>query len=89
MSVVLNGDSIALIGDCGVSEAEDLVSLIQTNPQFVIDVSASGAVHTALWQALLTFKPNVAGEPDDAFVREWIMPALAAGGSGSKLSRTG
>jgi hypothetical protein len=82
MSVVLNGDAIALIGDCGVSEAEELVSLIQTNPHMVVDVSASGSVHTALWQVLLTFSPKVSGEPDDNFVREWIMPALAASGSG-------
>lgn len=81
MSVVLNGNAIALIGDCGVAEAEELLSLVQSNPQLVVDVSASGMVHTALWQVLLTFLPEVSGEPDDAFVREWIMPALAARGS--------
>lgn len=78
MSVALEGDTIVLAGPCGVEEAEKLVSLVQNNPMAVVDLSAAGTLHTALWQALFALSPPISGVPDDEFAREWIIPLLAA-----------
>jgi hypothetical protein len=78
MSVTFNGDSIVVAGACGVEEAEQLVSLVQTHPAAIVDLSTAESLHTALWQALFALSPVIAGEPDDKFARGWIMPLLAA-----------
>lgn len=76
MSVHLEGGTIVMSGACGVEEAETLVHLIEGNPYATVDVSRAGPVHTALWQVLLALTPPLSGEPADAFLRDWIMPAL-------------
>jgi hypothetical protein len=76
MSVVLTGNTIVLSGHCGVEEAEMLVSLIQTHPTAIVDLSESSHLHSALWQALLLMAPPVSGEPADPFAREWVVPLL-------------
>ena len=53
MSVAFDGTSIALAGDCGVEEAESLMTLVQANPDAPVDVSGAGSVHTALWQVMI------------------------------------
>lgn len=78
MSVALRGDTICLLGNCGVEEAEKLVSLIQNNPTAKVDLSAAETVHTALWQALLALSPPISGDPLDKFVCDWIMPILTS-----------
>lgn len=77
MSVAMDGDMITLTGACGVEEAETLFSLVQGHPAAMVDLSGAGQVHTALWQILLALKPRIIGEPDDPFVRHWILPLLA------------
>lgn len=76
MSVVLDGNAIVLTGDCGVEEAETLMSLVQGNPDTPVDVSAAGSVHTALWQVLMALSPSVVGDPRDPFICQWIMPLM-------------
>ena len=76
MSVVLANNCIAIVGDCGVEDAETLLALCQGNRQTPVDVSGAGAVHTALWQVLMVVASPVVGLPTDAFVRRWIMPML-------------
>ncbi|MDO9440349.1 MAG: hypothetical protein Q7T73_05615 [Beijerinckiaceae bacterium] len=83
MSVVREGDTISLVGACGVEEAERLVSLLQDHPDAVVDLSASGQVHTALWQALLALAPAISGEPGAAFARQWLAPLLSSRRSGA------
>lgn len=74
MSVLFDGNAITLTGDCGVEEAETLMTLLQDHPAAPVDISAAGSVHTALWQVLLLLSPSVVGEPADPFIRRWIMP---------------
>lgn len=76
MSVVLDGNAIAIRGDCGVEEAETLMSLVQGNPDMPVDVSAAGSVHTALWQVLMALSPRVFGDPPDPFICQWILPLM-------------
>lgn len=74
MTVALKNGSIVLVGTCEVGEAETLVSLIQSNPGAIVDVSEAGAVHTALWQVMLALSPTVIGEARDPVVRQWLAP---------------
>ena len=76
MSVLFDGQTISITGDCGVQEAETLLTLLQGHPGAPVDLSAAGSVHTALWQVLLVLSPAVVGEPADPFTRRWIMPLL-------------
>jgi len=76
MSVVLANNCIAIVGDCGVEDAETLLALCLGNRQTPVDVTGSGAVHTAVWQVLMVVSSPVLGEPADPFVRRWVMPLL-------------
>ena len=76
MSVALEGQRIAIQGDCGAEDAETLMSLLQADPDAAIDLSGAGSVHTALWQVMMLLRPRVIGESGDPFVRQWIMPMV-------------
>ncbi|MGV8950693.1 MAG: hypothetical protein ACOH2M_06275 [Cypionkella sp.] len=76
MSVLLANNCIAIVGDCGVEEAETLLALCQANRETPVDVSGAGVVHTALWQVMMVVSPPVMGLPADPFLRRWIMPVL-------------
>lgn len=78
MSVALLGGIITLTGECGVEEAETLLSLVQSNPAASVDISAAGPVHTALWQVLLVSGPRIIGQPQDPFIRRWVLPLLVS-----------
>jgi len=76
MSVVLDGQIVAIRGNCGVEEAETLMSLLQANPDSPVDITRAGSVHTALWQAVMVLRPRLVGEPSDPFIRQRIMPLV-------------
>lgn len=78
MTVLLEDTLIRLQGPCGVEEAETLTSLLQSQPDAVVDVSACTALHGAVLQVMLAFGPSIIGEPNDAFLRDHLLPALAA-----------
>lgn len=78
MSLVFDGKVVVVSGDCGVEEAETLMNLVQGNPDAPVDVSRAGLVHTALWQILIAFSPQVVGDPCDPVVRQWLMPILVS-----------
>jgi len=77
MTVHLDHRTIRLEGDCHVEDAEPLVSLLQDSRGRVVDISASGAIHTAVLQVLLAFRPKIAGINGDGFFNDRIMPLLA------------
>jgi hypothetical protein len=77
MSVRLDGEIIRLEGRCHVEDAEPLVALLQADGTRPVDLAASDALHTAVIQVLLAFRPRLLGDSSDAFVRDWIVPALA------------
>jgi len=59
MTVSLNDDMIVLAGECGIEEVETLVVHLESHPEFRLDVSEATSIHTALWQALMVFKPKI------------------------------
>lgn len=76
MSVLFDGHAITITGDCGVEDAENLMTLLQDHPAAPVDLRAACSVHTALWQVLIVLSPSIVGEPADAFTHRWIMPLL-------------
>ena len=78
MSVRLEGDIIRLEGRCGVEEAERFLVLLQETPGRRVDLAGVDNLHTALVQIIMALNPQLIGECGDVFVREWIIPNLAA-----------
>jgi hypothetical protein len=78
MTIELGEAAIALTGTCGIEEVEALVGYLVSHPERPVDLSAATAIHTALWQALMVFKPNVIGSPTASAVAENLFPGLTA-----------
>ena len=81
MSVVLDGDTIRLSGDCGVEEAELLLSFLlpgsaKSDGERRVDLSAARHLHTSLFQILLSLRPPLAGSSADVFFNNWLLPVL-------------
>lgn len=77
MSVRLDGEIIRLEGDCPVEIAETLASLLDAAPDRSVDLGSAGPLHGAVLQALLYYQPELIGKPQDPFLTDWILPALA------------
>ncbi len=78
MSVLLDGDVIRLTGAGRIEDAEALVALLQAHPGCRVDLTACGPLHTAVVQVLVAFRPELAGQAGDGFLRAWVMPLLAS-----------
>jgi hypothetical protein len=78
MTVRLEENAITLSGACGVEEVEDLISHIESRPDLAVDIGAATAIHTALWQALMVFKPTVIGTPMSSLIAGKLLPGLCA-----------
>lgn len=69
MSVRLDSECIHLEGLCRVEDAEPLARLLQESPSRTVDLSRCEQLHAAVLQALLAFRPAVAKEPQNDFLR--------------------
>lgn len=78
MTVRLEASAIILSGNCGVEEVEDLVTQMQSRPELPVDVSAATAIHTALWQAMLVFRPSIVGAAASSAVPETLWRVVNA-----------
>ncbi|WP_044560509.1 hypothetical protein [Azospirillum sp. B4] len=78
MAVVTEKNLIRLEGACVAEDAETLVSALQDAPESAIDVSQCRHLHGAVVQVLLAFRPSVRGMAEDIFLRDWVIPSLAA-----------
>jgi hypothetical protein len=76
MSVVLEGDTVRLVGDCGVEEAEVLLALLTPDCRRFVDLSAALSVHTSVFQVLLLLKPPLSAQHPDPFFDKWLAPLL-------------
>ncbi|RDI57342.1 hypothetical protein [Microvirga subterranea] len=76
MSVRLNGNVIVLEGPCRVEDAEPLLGWLQADGSRVVELTAVEHLHTAVVQVLMALRPGIRGTGNDAFVRDWIVPAL-------------
>ena len=78
MSVVAKDGRILLNGECGVEEAELLLSAVLDAPQAVVVVKAQ-KVHTALWQILLAVRPRIEDTAGTGFEALHIVPLIRNG----------
>ncbi len=78
MTVIRDGDVVRLEGLCRVEDAEPLTALLQDSSDFTLDLSACEGLHAAVLQAILAFRPALVGSPDDAFLKDRLLPAIAS-----------
>ncbi|MGE7368794.1 hypothetical protein ACQKKX_06920 [Neorhizobium sp. NPDC001467] len=76
MTVNLTNRAIVLAGPCGVEEVETLISHLQEQPDLPVEISEATTVHTALWQALMVFRPKITGAPTSSFIAQQVLPGL-------------
>lgn len=77
MSVRLDGNVVRLEGSCRVEDAELLLASLQAEPGRVVDLTEAEHLHAAVLQILLVLRPATRGTPRNAFLRDWVGPALA------------
>jgi hypothetical protein len=77
VTVRLDGAVIRLEGRCHLEDAEALTVLLQTGETSTLDLSACEALHGAVVQTILAFRPNLTGTPASPFLRDLLLPALA------------
>ncbi len=85
MPLKLSSDHVMLEGDLDLEDARGLDRLLREDPERAVCLSACGHMHAAVAQVILVLGPRLRGRPEDAFVRDWLLPALrrhsAEGGS--------
>jgi anti-anti-sigma regulatory factor len=88
MSARLDGNIVALEGICRVEDAEPLLRWLQADPSRIIDLSETEHLHAAVLQVLMALRPRLSGTAKDAFLRDWITPALSDRSSVSMAPQT-
>lgn len=78
MTVTLDQGTISLVGACGVEEVETLVTYLESQQELVVDLSGATALHTAFWQTLMVFRPNITGNPAPSLAMDKAFQALRA-----------
>jgi hypothetical protein len=86
MTVSRDESIISLQGVCRVEDAEPLTALLQDISDSTLDLSACEGLHAAVVQAILAFHPRITGLPGDAFLRDWLLPAMQAERASGKSS---
>ncbi|MFC1456986.1 hypothetical protein ACETIH_09705 [Microvirga arabica] len=76
MSVRLDGNVIILEGSCRVEDAEPLLGWLQADRGRMVDLAGAEHLHAAVLQVLMALRPSMRGMAGDAFLRDWIAPAL-------------
>jgi hypothetical protein len=76
MSVVAETERICLVADCGIEDAEVLLSVLNDGRGRPVDVSAARHLHAAIVQILIAHEATLTGTPDDAFLAQWVLPAI-------------
>lgn len=76
MSVRIEQGVARLEGACGVEDAEPLFAALSAGRATAVDLSACEKLHGAAAQALLRFRVEITGWPTDAFLRDFVAPAL-------------
>ncbi|MBO9601235.1 MAG: hypothetical protein J7496_01870 [Novosphingobium sp.] len=78
MTVRVADGVIFLEGACPVEDAEPLLLALQDCAAAQVDVSGLERMHLAVAQLLLAAGPAIAGAPEPAFLRDLLLPAIAA-----------
>jgi hypothetical protein len=80
MTITLTEEAIHLSGECGVEEAEALYAALAARPDRHVELGGASSLHAAILQVLLSTGARITGQPADAFLARWVMPALLAAG---------
>jgi hypothetical protein len=75
MTVRRDDDVLWLEGPCPVEEAETVVSHLASGVT-TVDLRGCGRLHSAVVQALIAYAPQLRGAANDAFIRDFLEPAL-------------
>jgi hypothetical protein len=71
------GPNDAILDDeCSFEDALALDTCLREDPCRGVVLEGCGHLHGAVVQTLLVLGPRLRGRPADAFVRDWLMPAL-------------
>lgn len=84
MTIGLSETAIVLTGACGVEEVEALVGYLEGRPDLAVDLSEATALHTALWQALMIFRPKVINHSELSSSAGKVLDGLNAYLSGAR-----
>ena len=76
MPIQYQEDCVVLQGTCGIRELEDLQAFFQLHENPVVSFEGCQHLHTALLQLLLTYRPQIRGNAESAFIARWIVPLL-------------
>jgi hypothetical protein len=79
LTIDLQQNRIALLGDCPIEEAETLLNLLDSSPDMDVDLTHAGHLHAAVFQALLARRLTPIGPAADQFVERWLRPLLSGG----------
>ena len=79
MTIQVQDGLIKLIGECGHEDVEVLSAALSSAAGRVVDLEDATHLHGAILQVLLHYAPPLQGEPQEAFTKLWIAPALAMG----------
>lgn len=84
MSVTLEADAIVLSGACGIEDVEILVGALERERDFPVDFAAATSIHTALWQALMVFRPAIFASPMSFLMENGLLLAVVGDGENGK-----
>lgn len=76
MTVRFDEGVLRLEGDCHVEEAEAVLRFVQDDGLQGVDLSLCRQLHTAVVQVLLSHAAPIVAEPEDAFLRDHVLPNL-------------
>ncbi|MBP2547951.1 hypothetical protein J2858_000844 [Neorhizobium galegae] len=76
MTVTLKQKTVRLSGSCGVEEADTLVEYLTSRPDLEVDLRAATSIHTALWQALMMFRPPITGPAPPPLLPDAVISAV-------------
>ena len=79
MSVRVDGSVVFLEGESRIEDADALLQSLLSNSRLSVNLSLCRSLHAAPAQILLAFQPPVVGVPENAFLSQTVVPALARG----------
>jgi hypothetical protein len=79
MSVEVAGDTIRIVGNAPVEDAEPILAALHENPLRGIDLAQAGHLHSAVVQILLAARAPITGTPAYPFFVTYVLPLLDPG----------
>jgi hypothetical protein len=73
---ITDNGTIRLIDDCPAQDAELLLSRLLAGSETSIDWGSCRSAHTAVIQVLLASRHALTGQPQGAFLKTMVRPAL-------------